>query len=141
MPPPGSYALFVSTIEARKNHVLLMRVWQRLLNEMPSHAVPTLVFAGRVGWMVSDLMQQLDNTDWLDGCGVKLDAKGFVITGEDGRHALETCRDGVFAVGDVRCGSVKRVAAAVGEGSTAVSAIHQWLARERARLEQRVAAE
>ena len=81
------------------------------------------------------------NTDWLEGCGVKLDAKGFVITGEDGRHALETCRDGVFAVGDVRCGSVKRVAAAVGEGSTVVSAIHQWLARERERLSQKVAAE
>ncbi len=76
------------------------------------------------------------NTDWLEGCGVKLDDKGFVITGEDGRHTLETCRDGVFAVGDVRCGSVKRVAAAVGEGSTVVSAIHQWLARERAKLAQ-----
>jgi thioredoxin reductase (NADPH) len=74
------------------------------------------------------------NTDWLEGCGVKLDQKGFVITGEDGRHALETCRDGVFAVGDVRCGSVKRVAAAVGEGSTVVSAIHQWLASERAKV-------
>ena len=73
-------------------------------------------------------------TDWLEGCGVKLDEKGFVITGEDGRHALETCRDGVFAVGDVRRGSVKRVAAAVGEGSTVVSAIHQWLARERAKV-------
>jgi len=81
------------------------------------------------------------NTDWLEGCGVKLDAKGFVITGEDGRHTLETCRDGVFAVGDVRCGSVKRVAAAVGEGSTVVSAIHQWLAKERERLDQKAAAE
>jgi len=81
------------------------------------------------------------NTDWLDGCGVKLDDKGFVITGQDGRHLLETCRDGVFAVGDVRCGSVKRVAAAVGEGSTVVSAIHQWLARERERQGAKVAAE
>ena len=81
------------------------------------------------------------NTDWLDGCGVKLDAKGFVVTGEDGRHTLETCRNGVFAVGDVRCGSVKRVAAAVGEGSTVVSAIHQWLARERERLDKKEAAE
>jgi thioredoxin reductase (NADPH) len=81
------------------------------------------------------------NTGWLDGCGVKLDGKGFVITGEDGRHALETCRDGVFAVGDVRCGSVKRVAAAVGEGSTVVSAIHKWLARERERLGTKAAAE
>ena len=67
LPTPGSYVLFVSTIEPRKNHVLLMRVWQRLLNEMPVAAVPTLVFAGRVGWLVADLMQQLDNTDWLDG--------------------------------------------------------------------------
>jgi thioredoxin reductase (NADPH) len=74
------------------------------------------------------------NTDWLADCGVKLDEKGFVLTGQEGRHGLETCRDGVFAVGDVRCGSVKRVAAAVGEGSTVVSAIHQWLARERAKL-------
>jgi thioredoxin reductase (NADPH) len=81
------------------------------------------------------------NTDWLEDCGVKLDEKGFVITGQDGRHALETCRDGVFAVGDVRCGSVKRVAAAVGEGSTVVSAIHQWLAKERERLDQKIAAE
>lgn len=70
------------------------------------------------------------NTDWLAEAGVKLDEKGFVITGEDGRHALETCRDGVFAVGDVRCGSVKRVAAAVGEGSTVVSALHAYLARQ-----------
>jgi len=71
------------------------------------------------------------NTDWLGDAGVKLDEKGFVITGADGRHPLETCRDGVFAVGDVRCGSVKRVAAAVGEGSTVVSAIHAYLAKQR----------
>ena len=71
------------------------------------------------------------NTDWLADAGVKLDENGFVITGEDGRHALETCRDGVFAVGDVRRGSVKRVAAAVGEGSTVVSALHAYLARQR----------
>ena len=73
------------------------------------------------------------NTDWLQSAGVKLDAKGFIITGEDGRHPLLTCRDGVFAVGDARCGSIKRVAAAVGEGSTVVSALHQWLTQERAR--------
>jgi glycosyltransferase involved in cell wall biosynthesis len=67
LPPPGTYALFVSTIEARKNHALLVGVWQRLLDDMPTEAVPTLVFAGRVGWMVGDLMQQLDTTGWLDG--------------------------------------------------------------------------
>lgn len=76
------------------------------------------------------------NTDWLAEAGVKLDGKGFVITGEDGRHTLETCREGVFAVGDVRCGSVKRVAAAVGEGSTVVSALHAYLARQRESMAQ-----
>ncbi|MEY4707752.1 MAG: hypothetical protein RJB58_1475 [Pseudomonadota bacterium] len=76
------------------------------------------------------------NTDWLAESGVKLDGNGFVVTGEDGRHALETCREGVFAVGDVRCGSVKRVAAAVGEGSTVVSALHAYLARQRENLAQ-----
>ncbi len=65
--PPGSYVLFVSTIEARKNHMLLFRVWRRLLDEMPRERVPTLVFAGRVGWLVADLMQQLDNANYLDG--------------------------------------------------------------------------
>ncbi|HVW74721.1 MAG TPA: FAD-dependent oxidoreductase [Rhizomicrobium sp.] len=81
------------------------------------------------------------NTDWLSGCGIALDDKGFVITGADNGHWLATNRDGIFAVGDVRCGSVKRVAAAVGEGSTVVSAIHAYLARQRAQDEQKVAAE
>ena len=66
-PEAGSYALIVSTIEARKNHLLLFRVWRRMLEEMPRDKVPTLVFAGRVGWMVQDLMQQLKNADYLDG--------------------------------------------------------------------------
>ena len=70
------------------------------------------------------------NTGWLQGSGIHLDEKGFVITGTDTAHLLATSRDGVFAVGDVRCGSVKRVAAAVGEGSTVVSAIHAFLARQ-----------
>jgi thioredoxin reductase (NADPH) len=70
------------------------------------------------------------NTEWLQGAGVRLDDKGFVITGADNAHLLATSRDGVFAVGDVRCGSVKRVAAAVGEGSTVISAIHAFLARQ-----------
>ena len=57
------------------------------------------------------------NTDWLSGSGVALDPKGFVLTGVDtaeNRRPLETSRRGVFAIGDVRSGSVKRVAAAVG---------------------------
>jgi glycosyltransferase involved in cell wall biosynthesis len=66
-PPSGSYVLFVSTIEARKNHLLMFRIWRRMLDEMPRDQVPTLVFAGRVGWLVNDLMQQIINTDYLSG--------------------------------------------------------------------------
>lgn len=71
------------------------------------------------------------NTDWLDGC-LDLDAKGFVMTGQDaeGRALASpytTTRSGIFAVGDVRSGSVKRVASSVGEGSVVVAAIHQFL--------------
>src|SRR5215469_5822253 len=74
------------------------------------------------------------NTDWLSQCNVKLDDKGFVRTGEDLSKdcaALETSRKGVFAIGDVRAGSVKRVAAAVGEGAQVVAAIHAFLANHR----------
>ncbi len=67
LPPAGSYALIVGTIEARKNHLLAFRAWRRLLGELPAGQVPTLVFAGRAGWMVADLMQQIANTDHLDG--------------------------------------------------------------------------
>ena len=73
------------------------------------------------------------NTDWLSGSGVMLDGKGFVLTGSDGagdRRKLETSRRGVFAIGDVRSGSVKRVAAAVGEGAQVVAALHAFLAAD-----------
>jgi thioredoxin reductase (NADPH) len=68
------------------------------------------------------------NTDWLGGL-VQTDDKGFVITGaEAGRESpFETGTDGIFAVGDVRSGSVKRVASAVGEGSVVVSRIWTYL--------------
>jgi thioredoxin reductase (NADPH) len=66
------------------------------------------------------------NTDWLAGSGVEVDAKGFVATGKGG--PLETSRAGVYAIGDVRSGSVKRVAAAVGEGAQVVAALHGFLA-------------
>jgi glycosyltransferase involved in cell wall biosynthesis len=67
LPEPGTYALIVSTIEARKNHILLFRVWRRMLEEMPHVQVPTLVFAGRIGWLVDDLMRQIANTSNLNG--------------------------------------------------------------------------
>jgi thioredoxin reductase (NADPH) len=82
------------------------------------------------------------NTGWLHG-RVALDAKGFIKTGPDltpqdlaaarwplerSPYLLETSRPGVFAVGDVRCGNIKRVASAVGEGSISVSFVHRVLA-------------
>jgi len=67
LPQPATYVLFVSTIEARKNHGLLLRVWRHLLEQRAADDVPQLVFAGRVGWMVSDLMQQLANADYFGG--------------------------------------------------------------------------
>jgi thioredoxin reductase (NADPH) len=65
------------------------------------------------------------NTGWLEGC-LELDPRGFVVCG-DPASPYSTSRPGVFAVGDVRSGSVKRVASAVGEGSVAVQAIHRFL--------------
>ena len=81
------------------------------------------------------------STAWLQGC-LALDARGFIKTGPDlspedlaaahwplarSPHLLETSLPGVFAVGDVRSGSVKRAASAVGEGSIAIAAVHQVL--------------
>lgn len=72
LPVAGSYVLFVSTLEARKNHALVVQVWQRLMAEVRARrrapeSVPQLVFAGRVGTGVADLLQQLDNSRWLGG--------------------------------------------------------------------------
>ncbi len=81
------------------------------------------------------------NTRWLERC-VALDAKGFIKTGPElsrddlaaaqwpltrPPYLLETSRPGVFAVGDVRGGNIKRVASAVGEGSIAIAFVHQML--------------
>jgi len=67
------------------------------------------------------------NTDWLTGSGIALDDKGFVVTGGNGSRPLETSRRGIFAIGDVRANSTKRVAAAVGEGAQAVATLHAFL--------------
>jgi thioredoxin reductase (NADPH) len=73
-------------------------------------------------------------TGWLDGCGVMVDRGGFVVTGAQRKNsegqlasALETSVPGVFAVGDVRSGSVKRVGGAIGEGAQVVAALHGFL--------------
>jgi thioredoxin reductase (NADPH) len=90
------------------------------------------------------------HTDWLSDC-VERDPQGYILTGSellrDGRLPtrwplgrpplhLETSLPGVFAAGDVRCGSVKRVASAVGEGAIAVQLLHQYLAESRGRTEE-----
>src|SRR6202035_2000718 len=73
-------------------------------------------------------------TDWLNGCGVTVDRGGFVVTGAQSEQnqgrlvaPLETSVPGVFAVGDVRSGSVKRVGGAIGEGAQVVAALHGFL--------------
>ncbi len=71
-------------------------------------------------------------TEWLSDCGVELDNSGFVVTGSRCRAAdplspLQSSVPGVFAVGDVRSGSVKRVGGAIGEGAAVVAAIHGFL--------------
>jgi thioredoxin reductase (NADPH) len=105
----------------------------------------------RVRWrsrLAPDDVQSFDNirnlflfvgadpaTGWLEGCGVKVDRGGFVLTGvQSGQNnerpvlLLETTVPGVFAVGDVRSGSVKRVGGAIGEGAQVVAALHGFLA-------------
>lgn len=72
------------------------------------------------------------NTGWLSGSGIEFDPKGFIVTGTNSsRHPLETSRHRIYAIGDVRSGSVKRVAAAVGEGAQVVAALHAALASNR----------
>jgi thioredoxin reductase (NADPH) len=81
-------------------------------------------------------------TEWLKGC-LAMDEKGFILTGRDQEEAtegnprwplgrppqmLETSLPGVFAVGDVRAGNVKRVASAVGEGAISIHLVHRALA-------------
>jgi thioredoxin reductase (NADPH) len=75
------------------------------------------------------------NTTWLAESGIKVDPKGFVCADAfdgNGRLPFQTNRQGVFAVGDVRAGSVKRVAAAVGEGSQVVATLHTFFAKRAA---------
>ncbi|MEI6001064.1 FAD-dependent oxidoreductase [Paraburkholderia bengalensis] len=94
--------------------------------------------SGRVSFPVKHLFLftgAIPNAEWLEGCNVTTDEKGFVLTGsrahrrpDDGDQTLETSVPGVFAIGDVRSGSTKRVAAGVGEGAAVVSQIHGVLA-------------
>ena len=64
---PQRYVLFVSTIEIRKNHRLLVKVWRQLLERHGADAVPALIFAGQIGWLVDDLLAELTASDYLGG--------------------------------------------------------------------------
>jgi glycosyltransferase involved in cell wall biosynthesis len=64
---PQRFVLVVSTIEIRKNHRLLVRVWRRLIERHGADAVPVLIFAGQIGWMVENLLAELGACNYLDG--------------------------------------------------------------------------
>ena len=99
----------------------LERVTLRNRDDGSEHDVPTKALFIMVG--------AAPNTDWLGG-QVALDDKGFVLTGRDAgsdNDGYATSCPGVYAVGDIRSGSVKRVASAVGEGSVVVAAVHRFL--------------
>jgi thioredoxin reductase (NADPH) len=110
----------ITGLEGRDGMLEAIR-WRRGKGEEERHPIQHLfLFIGAA-----------PNTGWLAGSGVALDSKGFVLTGPhagEGRQPLETSRTGVFAIGDARSGSVKRVAAAVGEGAQVVLALHGSLA-------------
>lgn len=101
------------------------------IRDMVSNAVETIPAK-----LLFVLIGAMPHTDWLSG-SVQRDAKGFIVTGHDvdasasstGRAPMsfETSVPGIFAVGDVRLGSVKRVASAVGEGAAAVQNVHRFL--------------
>ncbi len=123
---------------------LLQTTLQRLIGDTWLREVETLDREnGAVGTVATtalfSFIGAVPRTDWLPS-DIEKDAKGFVLTGtsvpalpswRSGRQPflLETSHPGVFAAGDVRAGSVKRVAAAVGEGATAVQLVHQYLER------------
>jgi thioredoxin reductase (NADPH) len=74
------------------------------------------------------------STGWLKDCDVAVDDKGFVTTAHDVALPLQTSVPGVFAIGDVRAGSVKRVGGAIGEGAAVVAQIHSFLAAQNQRV-------
>jgi thioredoxin reductase (NADPH) len=134
----------IDRIEAADNIELIFNAEVVGLESDDSGALARIRWRSR---LAPDDMQQLDirnlflfvgadpATDWLAGCGVMVDRGGFVVTGaqckpKEGQSAspLETSVPGVFAVGDVRSGSVKRVGGAIGEGAQVVAALHGYLA-------------
>lgn len=89
---PARYVLFVSTIEFRKNHRLLVRIWQRLIERHGADAVPSLVFAGQTGWLVDDLLSELQASRYLNGKIVVLPG----LADAELRQAYRSCLFTVF---------------------------------------------
>ncbi|UVO50203.1 FAD-dependent oxidoreductase [Sphingomonas sp. SUN019] len=118
----------IAALEGDRESGLTAAVFRQLSNRVSSHHAMRHLFL----FIGAD-----PNAGWLQGC-VETDAKGFVLTGQacagDARQTkrttlpLETSRAGVFAIGDVRAGSTKRVAAAVGEGAAVIAQVHLALA-------------
>jgi glycosyltransferase involved in cell wall biosynthesis len=88
---PPRYVLFVSTIEIRKNHRLLVRVWRRLIERHGADAVPALVFAGQIGWLVDDLLAELAASQYLDG-------KIVLLPGSSDAQLRQAYRSSLFTV-------------------------------------------
>lgn len=109
-------------VELQGDDGVLRRIcWRTRAGEQTERAIEHLFL----------LIGATPNTGWLARSGIALDARGFVESSAlagAGRRPLETNRPGIFAIGDVRSGSVKRVAAAVGEGAQVVAALHGFLA-------------
>jgi glycosyltransferase involved in cell wall biosynthesis len=88
---PDAYVLFVSTIEIRKNHRLLVRIWRRLLERHGPQAVPSLIFAGQIGWLVDDLLADLVASGYLGG-------KVMLMPGLSDAELRQAYRSSLFTV-------------------------------------------
>jgi len=88
---PLPFVLYVSTIEGRKNHALLLRVWRRLIEAHGATAVPRLVFIGRVGWLVDDVLAELSRKGPLSG-------KVVVVSGLGDAEVAAAYRQCLFTV-------------------------------------------
>ncbi|GBQ20228.1 glycosyltransferase [Acetobacter estunensis NRIC 0472] len=84
------FVLVVGTIEVRKNHALLFRLWRKLLADHPRATIPRLVMAGSPGWLASDLMQQIRNCNFLNGHIALVHAPSDALLEALYRHALFT---------------------------------------------------
>lgn len=87
---PDRFVLLVATIEVRKNHLLMLNVWRRLIQSHGAESVPNLVFLGRIGWRVEKMMAELEATHFLDGKIILVQNMSDVALDEAYRQALFT---------------------------------------------------